>query len=201
MRHNITYLALGDSYTIGYKVPYDDNYPNQVVALLRAQHLDVADPEIVAYPGWNTTDLLRALSQEKITDTFSFVTICIGNNDLVQNWPLSSYRLYFEQLLTRAIAYTGGRAAHVFVMSLPDASLSVRDVKDTAKRAKDIAAYNVVNKEVALAYHCPYIDITRAMQPHVTDEAYYMPDWVHLTAKGYAIWAAIIAPVIVGGFQ
>ncbi len=41
-----TYLALGDSYTIGESVPIHDNFPHQVVKMLVGQHFDVADPEL-----------------------------------------------------------------------------------------------------------------------------------------------------------
>jgi hypothetical protein len=44
----LTYLALGDSYTIGEQVPYAQNFPMQTVALLQQKNIQVAQPVIVA---------------------------------------------------------------------------------------------------------------------------------------------------------
>ena len=52
-----SYLALGDSYTIGEQVPFAENYPNQVVQLLRKDGCVVHAPEIVARTGWTTDEL------------------------------------------------------------------------------------------------------------------------------------------------
>src|SRR5688572_27916502 len=54
-----TYLALGDSYTIGEQVKESENFPNQTVVLLRKQGVAFKAPSIVAKTGW-TTDELKA---------------------------------------------------------------------------------------------------------------------------------------------
>ena len=40
-----TWLALGDSYTIGEFVPFSEGYPMQTSHLLRKESLDMADPK------------------------------------------------------------------------------------------------------------------------------------------------------------
>ena len=45
---NLTFLALGDSYTIGEGVPVFDNFPYQAVKLLRQKGIKINAPEIVA---------------------------------------------------------------------------------------------------------------------------------------------------------
>ncbi|HLO39208.1 MAG TPA: hypothetical protein VK173_11980, partial [Lacibacter sp.] len=52
-----TYLALGDSYTIGESVPLEKNFPHQVVALLRKEKININDPAIIAKTGWTTDEL------------------------------------------------------------------------------------------------------------------------------------------------
>ena len=47
----ITYLALGDSYTIGEGVPADGSWPVQLAAQLREDGRAVDDPRIVATTG------------------------------------------------------------------------------------------------------------------------------------------------------
>ncbi|MEY4553396.1 MAG: hypothetical protein RL099_1724, partial [Bacteroidota bacterium] len=46
-----TYLALGDSYTIGESVPLHESFPYQLVQQLRAKHPGFQAPEIVAKTG------------------------------------------------------------------------------------------------------------------------------------------------------
>ena len=40
----LTYLALGDSYTIGEAVPEEDRWPVQLTAVLRDSGIDMEDP-------------------------------------------------------------------------------------------------------------------------------------------------------------
>ena len=46
-----TYLALGDSYTIGESVPLHEGFPYQLVQKLRAKYPGFMAPEIVAKTG------------------------------------------------------------------------------------------------------------------------------------------------------
>ena len=48
----MTFLALGDSYTIGESVPEAERWPVQLAARLRAAGIPIADPVIVARTGW-----------------------------------------------------------------------------------------------------------------------------------------------------
>src|SRR5687767_14392715 len=56
-----TYLALGDSYTIGEAVPESARWPMQLAAALRARGIGLADPRIVATTGWTTDELAAAM--------------------------------------------------------------------------------------------------------------------------------------------
>ena len=53
IHHPATYLALGDSYTIGEGVPLHESYPYQVVQLLRkkGQHMHAATTLTLAHHG------------------------------------------------------------------------------------------------------------------------------------------------------
>src|SRR5690606_8102842 len=67
-KHMYTYLALGDSYTIGEQVPMKENFPHQLVAMMRDHHFDVADPVIIAKTGWTTDELAAAIREHNITE-------------------------------------------------------------------------------------------------------------------------------------
>src|SRR5450631_1399915 len=60
-----TWLALGDSYTIGESVEPGDRYLFQAVKLLGHAGLYFCEPEIIAQTGWTTSDLLKAIKEKK----------------------------------------------------------------------------------------------------------------------------------------
>ena len=51
---NYSYLALGDSYTIGEQVLFAENFPNQTVQQLRRSGFGFYGAEIIAKTGWTT---------------------------------------------------------------------------------------------------------------------------------------------------
>src|SRR3954463_7906155 len=115
-KHMYTYLALGDSYTIGEQVPMHDNFPHQATTLLRRQHYDVADPVIIATTGWTTDELAASIREHNIRETFTFVTLLIGVNNQYRGRSLDNYRQEYKQLLDHAIAYASDKPDHVFVL-------------------------------------------------------------------------------------
>src|SRR4051812_984629 len=91
-KHMYTYLALGDSYTIGEQVPIHENFPYQAVQLLRQEHFDVADPVIIATTGWTTDELDASIREHNIRETFSFVSLLIGVNNQYRGRSVENYK-------------------------------------------------------------------------------------------------------------
>ena len=56
-----SYLALGDSYTIGEGVALEDSFPYQLVQSLRKTGYSFTAPEIIAKTGWTTDDLKKGI--------------------------------------------------------------------------------------------------------------------------------------------
>ena len=77
----MTYLALGDSYTIGEGVPLHESFPYQVVQLLRRDGFMFQAPEIVARTGWTTDELLSNISSTRLLPSYDFVSLLIGVNN------------------------------------------------------------------------------------------------------------------------
>ncbi len=192
-----TYLALGDSYTIGEQVPMKENFPHQAVALLKQQHFDIADPVIIATTGWTTDELAASIREHNIRETFSFVTLLIGVNNQYRGRSIENYREEFKQLLNQSIAYAGGHAQNVFVLSIPDWGVTpFAEGRDRQLVAKEIDGYNAACKEITLANKCQYIEITASTREHGQDKDYLAPDGLHPSAKEYAVWAERLADKI-----
>ena len=119
-KNTYTYLALGDSYTIGEKVKNAENFPNQVVTLLREEQLDFKEPVIVAKTGWTTDELEEGINKAKLQQQYDFVTLLIGVNNQYRERTVADYIPQFESLLKKALKYVHNDPRHVIVLSIPD---------------------------------------------------------------------------------
>ncbi len=192
-----TYLALGDSYTIGELVPMAENFPHQLTDVLRKEHIEVAAPVIIAKTGWTTDELAAAIMEHNITDTFSFVTLLIGVNNQYRGRDVANYKEEFTQLLQQAISFAGNKPERVFVISTPDwGATPFAEGKDRKQVAKEIDDYNHAEQEITAAHKCHYLNITESTRENGNKEAFLAEDKLHPSAKEYAIWVNELAPVI-----
>ncbi len=192
-----TYLALGDSYTIGEQVPIHDNFPYRTVQLLKKEKIEVADPVIIATTGWTTDELAASIQEHNIKETFSFVSLLIGVNNQYRGRSIDNYKEEFTQLLNRAIGFAGDNAQNVFVLSIPDWGVTpFAEGRDRHKVAGEIDAYNAACKEIALEHKCHYIEITGSTRQHGQDKQYLAADGLHPSGKEYDIWAERLADAV-----
>jgi lysophospholipase L1-like esterase len=192
-----TYLALGDSYTIGEQVPMKENFPHKTVELLHKKAIAVADPVIIATTGWTTDELATAIRERKLTETFSFVTLLIGVNNQYRGRDAENFKQEFTALLHQAITFAKGDAHKVFVLSIPDWGVTpYAEGRDRKEIAKQIDAYNDVCKHIATMNKCYYLYITDSTRSNGQDAAYLAADGLHPSSKEYAIWAEHLAPLI-----
>jgi len=192
-----SYLALGDSYTIGEQVPQHDNFPHQAVALLRKKHFDVADPVIIATTGWTTDELAASIREHNLHETFSFVSLLIGVNNQYRGRSIENYRQEFVQLLDQAIVFAKGEPTHVFVLSIPDWGVTpFAEGRDRGQVAREIDAYNAACKEIALDHKCQYIEITQSTRDNGRNPEFLAGDGLHPSAKEYAVWAERLAALV-----
>jgi lysophospholipase L1-like esterase len=191
-----TYLALGDSYTIGEQVHVHENFPYQTVNILKNNKIEVADPVIVAKTGWTTDELAEAIREHNISETFSFVTLLIGVNNQYRGRHVDNYREEFTQLLSQAITFADGHHNKVFVLSIPDWGVTPfanTNNHDRQKVAQEIDNYNAACKEISLAHKCHFIEITGSTRDNGQVTEYLAGDGLHPSPKEYAIWAKKLA--------
>jgi len=184
-----TYLALGDSYTIGEQVPTIENFPHQLVTALQKMGIKTAQPVIIAQTGWTTDELAAAIREAGITETFSFVTLLIGVNNQYRGRELADYEKEFTDLLLQAIAFANNNAQHVFVLSIPDWGVTpFAEGKDRSEIAQKIDAYNASNKKITHAHNAHWLDITDSTRRNGSDPTFLAADGLHPSGREYAIW-------------
>jgi len=185
-----SYLALGDSYTIGQSVLPSENFPNQTVQLLNQQNYNFKSPEILATTGWTTDELQNNINSHTFTPPYDFVSLLIGVNNQYRGRSVENYKPEFESLLKQAIQFAGGNANRVIVISIPDWGVTpFANGRDRAQIAKEIDDYNAANKYISVIYKVNYIDITPGSREAATDLSLVAGDGLHPSAKEYAKWA------------
>jgi len=200
----LSYLALGDSYTIGEAVPQAQSFPFQLAVQLNAQGVKAAAPSVIAKTGWTTSELQSAIKSAGVMSKFDIVTLLIGVNNQYRGNSIEVYRNEFKALLQTAIGFAGGNKAHVFVVSIPDWGLtpfgkgSGRDIKTISK---EINAFNAVNKEETISAGVSYTDITPGSRNVDTDISLAASDGLHPSGKMYQEWVSLLAPAIVKTFK
>ncbi len=202
--NSLTYLALGDSYTIGESVPQIQSFPYQLVTELRAHKLLFGKPKIIAKTGWTTDELQSAINAENITEKFDMVTLLIGVNNQYRNYPKDVYRKEFAALLQKAIASAGGNKKHVFVVSIPDWGVTPFG-KNSGRNVQTIAAeideFNAINKEETLSQGISYTNITPASRNAATDGSLVAEDGLHPSGKMYGDWAVKVGAEVAERFR
>jgi lysophospholipase L1-like esterase len=189
-----SYLALGDSYTIGQSVDSADRFPAQTAAILKQQNINLVPLQYIATTGWTTTNLANAITSVNPKGPFDVVSLLIGVNDQYQNRNINDYAGRFLQLLQTAIQLAGNKPSHVFVLSIPDYGVTPFGGNNSTI-SQQIDAYNTINKQVTQSIQgVNYIDITPASRLAATDRTLIAIDGLHPSGKQYKLWAEQLAP-------
>jgi lysophospholipase L1-like esterase len=191
------YLALGDSYTIGQGVLATDRFPAQTKKWLVDNGVSMEEPQIIAVSGWTTENLQGAISTQNPVGPYDLVSLLIGVNDQYQRRDTTGYRDKFLQLLNKSIQLAGSRRDHVFVLSIPDYSITpFAQYLDTTLIRVQIDQFNAINKEVTFQNGCQYLDITPSTREAANDPTLITADGLHPSAKEYRKWTDRLGPMM-----
>ena len=184
-----SFLALGDSYTIGESVDAAMRWPNQLVAALNRSGLEFEQPEIVAKTGWTTDELLTALDQASLAASYDYVSLLIGVNNQYRGRSVASFEPEFTALIERAISYSNRKANGVFVVSIPDwGVMPFAEGRDTCKIALEIDAYNKSIERICKIYGVRFFDITEISRKASETPSFVASDGLHPSGEMYAAW-------------
>ncbi len=185
----MTYLALGDSYTIGEQVLLHENFPYAFVKMMRREGLDLHAPEIIAKTGWTTDELLAAMTAWEFRAKYDIVTLLIGVNNQYRGRTVEDFLPEFCRLLEFAI-HKCAKREHVFVLSIPDWGITPFAAdRDQKAIAEQIDAYNNACRQECEAHDVTFIDITTGYRNRTASENYIAEDKLHPSAMEYAEWA------------
>ena len=198
MKNELTYLALGDSYTIGESVAETDRWPVQLAKSLTSTGLSVSAPEIIARTGWTTDELKARIVSENISNTYGLVSLLIGVNNQYRGRSVEQFRNEFIDLLRTALKLSGNHPSHVFVVSIPDWGVTPFGGSGQNKTiSEQIDLYNAVVKEETEGRGILFVDITPISRQAVNDPSLIAGDGLHPSGKMYQQWTEKIIPELV----
>jgi lysophospholipase L1-like esterase len=192
--HAITYLPLGDSYTIGQSVPKNERWPNQLILQLAKHNITmriVANPSVT---GYTTQDLIDT-ELPLITHYHpQFATVLIGVNDYIQGVPIATFQknlVYIISFLKQHMS----QPQQIMLITIPDYAETPTGAQfgnpQTATSA--IEAFNSVIVSVGQTYAIPVANIFPISQQVSGTTDYIASDGLHPSGKQYALWTNIIS--------
>ncbi|OLY92742.1 Lysophospholipase L1 [Cnuella takakiae] len=194
MKQPLTYLALGDSYTVGEAVNLRESFPYQTVSLLREKGFALAAPEIVATTGWTTDELAAAIAGHRFLPHYDLVSLLIGVNNQYRGRALDNFREEFKELLAAAIRFAGDKKDRVFVLSIPDYGVTpfAKD-RNPEKIGRELDAYNAAAKAICESAGVVFLDLSTGFRKAAQDPQLVATDGLHPSGKAYQEWAQALA--------
>ena len=192
-----TYLALGDSYTIGESVKEAERFPNQLADSLKADGIKIGTVKIVARTGWTTDELESGITAAGLTntDTFSMVSLLIGVNNQYRGRSVDDYKPGFTALLQRAIKFAGGKKERVIVVSIPDYAYTPFG-GGRQSISEGIDKYNTANEVITRSMGVAYAQITPISREGLNDPSLVAGDGLHPSGKQYGRWVGVMKPIV-----
>jgi len=186
--NNLSYLALGDSYTIGESVSQDVRWPVQLVKQLRNKGEEINAPRIIAKTGWTTDNLLNAIDANLGNEKYDLVSVLIGVNNQYQNKSLEDYEEDLNTIFTEAIAASKTGKEGVFVVSIPDYGATPFGASNAEEIGREIIEFNIILEKVANKFDLSFYNITPISKKAKSDRSLVANDGLHPSGKMYALW-------------
>ncbi len=192
-----TFLALGDSYTIGEGVETSQRWPMQLARRLREEEVAIADPRIIATTGWTTDELAAGIERAQIRESYGLVTLLIGVNNQYRGRGVEEYRSEFRALLAQAIAFADNKPTHVVVLSIPDWGVTpFATGRNPEQISQAIDLFNAVNRAESADAGVGYVDITPISRQAANDLSRLAGDQLHPSGTMYEGWVELLLPVV-----
>ena len=189
---NFSYLALGDSYTIGESVKESERWPVQLSNSLKNK---LNKPIIIAKSGWTTDQLIDTLNKIKFNKKFDFVSLLIGVNNQYRGRSIEKFKQDFILLLNKSIGYVNDNNERVIVVSIPDWGVTpfAKD-RNRSIITNEINAFNKVIHDECKKNNITFFNITEISRKALNDNSLIAEDGLHPSKKMYKQWVKMIKP-------
>lgn len=191
----VSYIPIGDSYTIGNGNLEENRWPNVLVRHLNEAGINVklvANPAVSGYTVRDAIEIELPVVERLKPD---FVTVLIGANDNFRQTPASTYERGLKGVLDKLQSMLAN-PKNIVLITIPDYSKSpATSGYNTTGVSESIEDYNQIIKSEALIRGLKVADIFPVSQT-MTGRDDYISDGLHPSAQGYAKWEKVIYPVV-----
>lgn len=193
-----SFLALGDSYTIGEGLEVEQSWPFQLTDRLRERGYKVAPPKIVARTGWTSRDLIRNIDAEiGVHRDFHLVSILIGVNNQYQGKPRTEFEEDLREIFRKAISHSKTRERGVFALSIPDYSVTPFGEDNAEITTLEIDRFNDTVRRIAEEFEVDFYNITPSSREALTNRELIASDSLHPSALMYRFWVDDIVEEVI----
>ena len=183
-----SFLALGDSYTIGEDVNKAESWPFQLANKLTEMGFTISPVKVIARTGWRTDNLAAAIEEEEISSKYDLVSLQIGVNNQFQGKDIETYKSDLRGLLNTAITLCRKGKDGVFVLSIPDYGATPFGKIEREAIGKEIEQWNIACKSICEELGVSFFDITPISKKGTTDPALVAKDGLHPSGNMYSLW-------------
>lgn len=195
---NISYLALGDSYTIGASVNEQGRWPNQFIDSLSELGYVINQNDIVATTGWTTRNLLNGMKNADLKAEYNLISILIGVNNYYQFRPVDEYRIELSEIIDSALVLANQDTNAIFLVTIPDYGYTPFGQSQISSISANTDLYNAIKDSTAAEYGIPVYHITEISREGLNDQELVATDGLHPSAKQYGLWVDKIIEEMIG---
>ena len=184
-----SFIALGDSYTIGEGVNEDERWPNQFVDVAYENGVDFDQPMIIAETGWKTYDLLNAINQTNFTKKYDYISLLIGVNNQFNSRPINEFEEDLNKLMDemKRIKKNDGS---IIIISIPDWGYTpFGESSDMSDISEQINLFNSSLRKFATTNGLKYVDVTEISRRGINEPDLITNDNLHPSGIMYLEWA------------
>jgi len=190
-----SFLALGDSYTIGQGVTEDESWPFQLKDAFATPTKKIEQLTVIARTGWTTSSLITAI-EENEPQNHDLVSLLIGVNNQFQRGDFTVFRTEFDLLLDKAISLANNQIDNVIVVSIPDYGVTPFGTNNSETIASEIDTYNAYIKQKCTEAEIIFIDVTSISRDLGDSEGSLATDNLHPSGYQYGLWVEKILPIV-----
>ena len=197
LESSYSFIALGDSYTIGEGVNEDERWPNQFVDVAYENGVDFDQPIIIAETGWKTYDLLNAINQTNFTKKYDYVSLLIGVNNQFNSRPIDEFEEDLNKLMEemKKIKKNDGS---IIIISIPDWGYSpFGESSDMIDISSQIDLFNSSLRKFASTNNLKFVDVTEISRRGIDEPNLIAGDSLHPSGIMYLEWAKKIYEICI----
>ena len=184
-----SFLALGDSYTIGEGVEESKRWPNQFIEIAYEKGLYFEKPKIIAQTGWKTYDLLNAINETNFTKKYDYVSLLIGVNNQFNSRSIYEFEEDLDKIMDKIDIIRKNNGSTI-IISIPDwgyTPFAESYNRDTI--SYEINLFNKSLKNFADKNDIKYVDVTEISRKTLNEDDLLASDNLHPNGLMYFEWA------------